>query len=118
MFKIIDLTTKKWLKSVPYGDLKENNLTQKNGRVFKRRSDVSLHINNNINFYKKYPDRFEVVEYELVEVDSESIELFVAQSEERKQKRELADKQRLVAYEKQRIARLEEELARLKAQHT
>ena len=118
MFKILDTKTKKWLQSVPsYGDLSDRDLKEKGGRVFKRKSDVALHINSNIDFYKRYSDRFEVVQYELVEVDSEAIEIFVAHSQERKEKRELDIKARIIEYDKQRIARLEEELNKLKNQH-
>jgi hypothetical protein len=73
MFRIFDVITEEWLKSVPWDNKVEHTNYSKQGRVFSRRGDVSTHISQNIKFYSQFPTRFEIVECDLVEIDRQPI---------------------------------------------
>ena len=120
MWMIRHISTNKWLRSGSIywsvgSKISDRLLTSRGGRVFKRRSDLSNHINSNLQFYTEFSGDFEVVEFEIREKDADLMAVHVDKSHERQAIRKAEDQQRRLDYERQRLAQMEQEVAEMRA---
>lgn len=114
MYRILDTTTGKWIKTVPYrGTTLTDDMLSDPGRVFKRRSDLSNHIAQNIEFYSANANRLEVAEYELTEVSRESITESLKAKKERDRLRAIEYKKESAASKLRQIDALRNQLKKL-----
>lgn len=114
MYRIIDTITGKWIKEVPYqGTVLNDSMLSDPGRVFKRRSDLSAHISQNITFYTANSNRLEIVEYELSEVSREPLSDALNDKKERDKKKEIERKKQLAASKLREIEYLRNQIKKL-----
>lgn len=117
MFKIRDKTNNEWIREVPWmpGNLKSgvHTVSKGTGKIFKRKSDVSSHIAHNLDFYTHHAQRFEVVEFKMVEDGCTGVDGFLESKKTRDQDK--ADRKLVLeARQKQyQIDKLQAELAKL-----
>lgn len=114
MYRILDNITGKWINGVPYrGTALTDNMLADPGRVFKRRSDLSVHISQNIHFYTANVNRLEIVEYELSEVSREPISTAIKAKEARDKKKEIETKKQTAATKLREIEYLRNQIKKL-----
>ena len=120
MWMIKHKTTNKWLRSgARYwhkgSPLNESYmLTARGGRIFKRKSDLSNHIAQNLDFYNQFRNDFEVVEFETLPKIVSSIDVMLEENAERKKQKEEDYKKLHEQLERERLRRLEQEVADLR----
>lgn len=101
-----------WQKGSPLNE--SYMLTARGGRIFKRKSDLSSHIAQNLDFYNQFRNDFEVVEFETREKSTSSMDIMLEANDERKKQKEQDLKQFQERMERERLARLEQEVLELK----
>lgn len=114
MYKILDKVTGQFIRGVPCGnnEVTEYDLSE-NGRVFKRKSDLSNHINEAGEFYQRNKNRLVIVEYEFTEINRTTFDSALQAKNDRDKAKKVEEKKRQVAYKLQEIERVKAELARL-----
>ena len=118
MFKIRDTQTQEWLHHLPYGNRLqvvqgEHTVSKGTGKIFKRRGDVSVHIGLNSIFYKHHAQRFEVVEFQMVEAAQHTMETFLTAKSQRDKIKQAKIELLQAEYKQAEINRLQAELAKL-----
>jgi len=121
IFKVLDTLTGEYLREMPneydrndrYKIVPGRTTIPNKGKVFKRKSDVSMHISANIAFYKHYGDRFAVIEFELTPTSTNPVTVFLYAKELRDKADKLRAAELQLLHKKQEMQRLTDQLDNL-----